>query len=99
MLVTSAPFIYGSLAECEKSGWLIVGTVAAIVCDVLEVLAISITMIATAGRARSVLLKILLPTMLLAKLAGKIAKVGGQRYNVGVLGEFAGERMLIPCSH
>lgn len=75
MLATSAPYIYGSLTECERSSWLIVGTVAAILCDVLDVPAIAIAMIASAGRTRSVLLKCLLTVMVL----GKVAIVGGPR--------------------
>lgn len=97
MLATSAPYIYGSLTECGKSSWLVVGTVAAILCDVLEVLAIAIAIIASARRTRSVLLKYSPHVMVLGKLAGKVAKVGGQKFTIGVLGEFSGEGMLMFC--
>lgn len=36
MLSTSVPYIYNSLAECEKSAWLIMGTDSRIICDVSD---------------------------------------------------------------
>lgn len=93
-LCAAAPAIYCGLKECEKSGWVVLGVVAAISCDILEAGALACTMIVTADRARDLLCLFILPLMGLAKFAGKLGKVSGV-LSAEAVAEGAGEAVLM----
>ncbi|KAL0631022.1 hypothetical protein Q9L58_010124 [Maublancomyces gigas] len=51
----AAPAIYDGLEECQKSWWVVLGTVAAIICDIVVAAAIECIIIFNANTAREVL--------------------------------------------
>lgn len=67
----------------------------AILCDIMEALAIACTFIFTADTARKVVCEVILPLMGVAKFTAKLAKVGGQLLTVVAAGEVAGEAVLM----
>lgn len=95
LLCAVAPAIYGGLSDCEKSGWVVLGTTMSILCDIMEALAIACTFIFTADTARKVVCEGILPLMGVAKFTAKLAKVGGQLLTVVAAGEVAGEAVLM----
>lgn len=94
-LCAAAPAIYAGLSACEQTPWMVLGTVTAIVCDIIEVMAIAFTIIFTADTAREVLCQLILPIMGIVKFTGKLAKVGGKLLTVEAAGEVAGEAVLM----
>lgn len=62
-LSAAALAIYAGLSECEKSAWVVLGTVAAIVCDILEAVAIECTILITVKWARELLCQLVLSIM------------------------------------
>lgn len=92
-LCAAAPGIYAGLGDCERSWWVVLGTVAAIGCDIVESAAIECTILA-AKMAREILFQVILPVMGIAKSAGKVGKVSGQM-SVQAAAEVAGEGVLM----
>lgn len=95
LLCAAVPPIYGGLSDCEKSGWVVLGTVTAIFCDIVEAVAIQSTFIFTATTARELLCQLILPFMGIAKFAGKVGKVGGQLMTVEAAVGVGGEAVLM----
>lgn len=93
-LSATAPAIDAGLSEREKSGWVVLGTVAAIVCDILEAVAIKWAITFPATTVRELFCLVVLRAMGIAKLLGKVGKVGGN-INVNAAGEVAGEAVII----
>lgn len=95
LLCAAAPAIYGGLSECEKSAWVVLGTVTAIFCDIVEALAIQSTFMFSTNTARELLCQLILPLMGVAKFAGKVGKVGGKLMTVEAAVEVGGEAVLM----
>lgn len=95
MLCASAPGNYAAHSGCGESTWIIVGTVFTIVCDFLEAFAITITIMCASRVARQFLQYLIIPPMGIAKIAGKVAKVGGQLSIFEFVGELAAEGVLM----
>lgn len=93
-LSLAAPAIYAGLSDCERSSWVVLGTVAAIVCDIVEATAIECTIVFTAKTARQTLSQVILPVMGIAKFAGTVGKVAGEM-SVQAASEVAGEAILM----
>lgn len=84
--------VYRQLPADQHSTWAIICVATTIVCDVLEMAVLSTTLICEAQSARTIILHWLLPLMTLAKVIGKVAKT---EMEFTVLGELAGELMLV----
>lgn len=72
-------------------------TILAIVCDILEAVAVAVTIVCSAHDARELVLKFLLPVMGVAKFAGKVVKAGGRLGGFEAAGELACEAALVCC--
>lgn len=70
-LCAAAPGICAPLVECERSWWVVLGTVAEIACDIFESAAIECTIISAARTARETLFQVTLPVIGIAKFAGR----------------------------
>lgn len=75
--------------------WVVLWTVTAIFCDIVEATAIQCIFIFTATTARELLCQLTLPLMGIAKFAGKVGKVGGQLMTVEAAVEVRGEAVLM----
>lgn len=92
----AAPAIFDGLDECQKSGWIVIGTVTAILCDIFEAAAIECTIVFNANTVWELLCQAILPLTRIAKFAGKVFKVEGDM-SVQAAAEVAGEAVLMDC--
>lgn len=78
VLAAAAPAIYAGLSDCEKSVWVVLRTVAAITCDIVEALAIECAILLTAKTARELFCQLVLPIMGIANTVGNWARSVGE---------------------
>lgn len=78
VLAAATPAIYTGLSDYEKSRWVVLRTVAAIACDIVEALAIECTILFTAKTARELLCQLVLSIMGIAKTSGNRARSVGE---------------------